>query len=120
MKDEITIQTAAPRAPANAAKPFVALATTTFLAIVGLACFGAGRETPDPAMSDPQLRAARIEELKQAIDQDHARLEDLITQPRGEDSVPLHDNAEMREIAARLTELERELDRFEAAARTAQ
>jgi hypothetical protein len=117
MNAEIRIQRAALRGRVEAAKRSAALATTTLLVITGLACFGASPEAPDPALSDPLLRAERIEELKQSIDRDHATLEDLITQPRTEDGVPLHDNQEIRVIAARLTEEQNALDRLEAAAK---
>lgn len=101
----------------EAAQRTVALATAALLAITGLACSGASPEAPDPALSDPNLRAERIEELRGSIDRDHAALEDLITQPRTEDGVPLHDNQEMRAIAARLTEEQSTLDLLEAAAK---
>jgi hypothetical protein len=117
MNEEIRIQRAAPRGRGEAAQRSAALATTALLVITGLACVGASPEAPDPALSDPQLRAERIEELKQSIDRDHATLEDLITQPRTEDGVPLHDNQEIRAIAARLTQEQNALDRLEAAAK---
>jgi len=101
----------------EAAQRLVALATAALLTLTGLACSGARPEAPDPALSDPKLRAERIEELKASIDRDHATLEDLITQPRTEDGVPLHDNQEMRAIAARLTEQQVSLDLLEAAAK---
>jgi hypothetical protein len=85
------------------------------LSIVGLACFGAKPEPEDPALSDPTLRAARIEELRQAIKQDHETLEDLITRPGAEWNTELHEDPEMRAIAARLTSQKHALDRLEAA-----
>ncbi len=56
----------------------------------------------------------RIEELRQAIARDHATLEDLISRPRGADEIRLHVDPELRTIATRLTEQERELERLES------
>ena len=90
------------------------------IAIAGLACFGAKPEPEDPALSDPTLRTARIEELRQAIKQDHETLEDLITRPGAEWNTALHEDPEMRAIAARLTRQKHALDRLEAAAEAAE
>jgi hypothetical protein len=90
------------------------------ISIAGFACFGAKPEPEDPALSDPTLRAARIEELRQAIKQDHETLEDLITRPGAEWNTALHEDPEMRAIAARLTRQKHALDRLEAAAEAAE
>jgi len=95
-------------------------AAAALVAIVGVACFGASPEPEDPALSDPSLRAARIEELSQAIKRDHETLEDLITRPGAEWNTALHEDPEMRAIAARLTEQEEALERLEAAADAAE
>ncbi len=95
-------------------------AAATLVAIVGVACFGGSPEPEDPALSDPNLRAARIEELRQAIKRDHETLEDLITRPGTEWNTALHEDQEMRAIAARLTEQEEALERLEAAAEAAE
>ena len=95
-------------------------AAATLVAIVGAACFGGSPEPEDPALSDPSLRAARIEELRQAIKRDHETLEDLITRPGAEWNTALHEDPEMRAIAARLTEQEEALERLEAVADAAE
>jgi len=123
MKPEIRIPCSDPMARAGAphtpraAPRFAAVAAlAVLLSIAGVACLGWSPETDDPALSDPQLRAARIEELKQAIERDHATLEDLITRPVDNDA-PLYDDPEMRAIAGRLNEQVRTLERLEAAAK---
>jgi hypothetical protein len=86
------------------------------LAVVFSACslFGSGDAAPAPA---PGTRAERIQELRNAIAGDHANLEDLITQPREEGAPEIHLNPELRTIADRLGENERELARLVALAR---
>lgn len=95
------------------------LAATALLTLVVFGCLGGGPDAEDPTRSDPQLRMARIEELKRAIAQDHATLEDLMTRPEVEDALPLYDDPVIRTIAARLTQNERALEELEAAAATA-
>jgi hypothetical protein len=95
-------------------------AAATLVATVGVACFGASPEPEDPALSDPSLRAARIEELRQAIKQDHETLEDLITRPGAEWNTALHEDPEMRAIASRLTEQEEALEHLVTAADAAE
>jgi hypothetical protein len=92
-----------------------ALCAAALISIAGFACFGSSPEPEDPALSDPQLRSARIEELKAAIARDHVALEDLITRPGAEWNSALHEDPEMRAIAARLSEQEHDLERLEAA-----
>lgn len=92
-----------------------ALCAAALLSIAGFGCFGSSPEPEDPALSDPRLRSARIEELRAAITQDHVALENLITRPGAKWSSTLHEDPEMRAIAARLSEQERELERLEAA-----
>jgi hypothetical protein len=60
-----------------------------------------------------------MEELRQAIKRDHETLEDLITRPGAEWNTALHEDPEMRAIAARLTEQEDALAHLEAAAEAA-
>jgi hypothetical protein len=95
-------------------------AVATLVAILGVGCFGRSPEPEDPALSDPNLRAARIDELRQAIKRDHETLEDLITRPGAEWNTTLHEDPEMRAIAARLTEQEEALERLETAADAAE
>jgi hypothetical protein len=121
MHAEIRIQSTAPRASAKAAQKhglahrIAASCAAALVSIAGFACFGASPEPEDPALSDPQLREARIEELRQAIAEDHAALEDLITRPGAEWNTALHEDPEMRAIAARLSEQEHTLERLEKA-----
>ena len=100
-------------------QPLAAFAAVALLSITGFACLGSSSETDDPSTSDPRLREERIEQLRQAIDRDHATLEDLITRPGVEDGPQLHDDPELRAIAARLSEHERALERLETAAKAA-
>ena len=97
-----------------------ALCAAALLSIAGFACFGSNPEPEDPALSDPRLRSARIEELRAAIAQDHVALENLITRPGAEWNSALHEDPEMRAIAARLSEQERDLEQLEAAEEAAQ
>jgi hypothetical protein len=97
-----------------------ALCAAALLSIAGFACFGSNPEPEDPALSDPRLRSARIEELRAAIKQDHVALENLITRPGAEWNSALHEDPEMRAIAARLSEQERDLEQLEAAEEAAQ
>jgi hypothetical protein len=90
------------------------------MTIAGVACFGANPAPEDPALSDPSLREARIEQLRQAIKKDHETLEDLISRPGAAWNTALHEDPEMRAIAARLTEQEHALERLEAAAEAAE
>ena len=105
---------------AHAGQRITRCAAATLVALVGVACFGGTPEPEDPALSDPTLRAARIEELRQAIKRDHETLEDLITRPGMEWNTALHEDPEMRAIAARLTEQEEALERLEAVADAAE
>ena len=119
MNPQIRIQRATTASQRSASRPFQGLALPLLLALLAvsvLACLGAGPDPLDPALSDPDLRAARIEELKLAIAQDHATLEDMISRPDVEDAVSLHDDPQIRTIAARLTDNERALNRLEEAA----
>ena len=68
------------------------------------------------SITDPQLRAERIEALREAIARDHVRIEQLIVQPREEDATNLHRDPEIRVIAKRIEAHRRELDRLEAEA----
>ena len=125
MNAEIRTQSTAQRATTKAvqthgvAPRIAALCAAALLSIAGFACFGSSPEPEDPALSDPQLRSARIEELRAAIAQDHVALENLITRPGAEWNSALHQDPEMRAIAARLSEQEHDLERLEAAAEAA-
>ena len=61
-------------------------------------------------MQDSRLRSARIEALRISIEADHRMLENLITQPGQAADTSLHGNPELRAIATRLTDQERELE----------
>lgn len=91
-----------------------------WLSLVLLGCFGAGANLEDPARSDSLLRAARIEELKQSIAQDHTTLEDWITRPDGENASALHEDPQLLTIAERLSENQRALGQLETAAAEAE
>lgn len=90
------------------------------LSIAGFACFWSTPEPEDPALFDPQLRSARIEELELAIAEDHATLENLITRPGAQWNSALHEDPEMRAIAARLSDQEHDLERLKAAEEAAE
>jgi len=125
MNVEIRTQSTAQMATTKAvqthgvARRIAALCAAALLSIAGFACFGSSPEPEDPALSDPQLRSARIEELRAAIAQDHVALENLITRPGAEWNSALHEDPEMRAIAARLSDQENDLERLEAAAEAA-
>jgi len=88
---------------------------TLGLSMVVSACslFGSGEA---PIATEPLTRAERIQALRQAIAGDHENLEDLITQPRDDGTTDPHLDPEIRTIANRLGENERELARLEALA----
>jgi len=121
MNAKIRTRSPARTAPTKAAQThgvaprIAAFCAAALLSISGFACFGTSPEPEDPALSDPRLRSARIEELRVAIAQDHAALENLITRPGAEWNSTLHEDPEMRAIAARLSEQEHDLERLEAA-----
>ena len=90
------------------------VAPIVLLAMVGLGCAAPGAGSEQILASDPQAQAARIAELRRAIERDHATLENLISRPSTENAAELHDDPELREIAVRLTGQERALERLEA------
>ena len=86
---------------------------------IGLMGCAAGAAPDTRAAADPSWRAERIETLRRAIAEDHASLEDLITQPRQPEPAPaLHRNPEIQAIAERLADHQRELAQLEALARS--
>lgn len=95
-----------PRRGARTAGLWVGLALAS-----GCSLFGAGKASPD---LDAAARKARIEALRTAIEQDHRRLEDLITRPRDSTSAELHADPELEAIASRLAAHEREREQLEA------
>lgn len=95
------------------------VAAIAMLSIAATGCHGASSETDDAVASDPRLRAERIEELRQAIERDHASLEDLITRPDAAGATPLYADPELREIAARLGDQERSLELLKKVAEAA-
>lgn len=118
MKIEIRIQwNVRAAARTRAARRFAAFAAVALLSTAGVGCLGASSEPDALPAADSQRRGERIEELRRAIDRDHATLEGLITRPPVEGGVPLYDDPELRAIAIRLTDQERALERLEAAAR---
>jgi uncharacterized membrane-anchored protein YhcB (DUF1043 family) len=83
--------------------------------VVGL--IGCSRSAPpDQTLDfDMNARAERIQVLTRAIRDDHARLEELITQPDTvEGRAELHQHPEIESIAKRLDAHERELAGLEA------
>ena len=83
--------------------------------VAAAACLG-GPDDPDADVAhDPQLRAERIQNLREAIDQDHAMLQDLISEPRTEEEQQVYEDPQVRAIAARMTEQVRRLERLKAA-----
>ncbi len=118
MNAEIQIRWNVPTARTRAARRIAVFAAVALLSVAGIGCLGASSETNEPQTADPQLHRQRIQELRQAIDRDHATLEALITRPAAADGAPLYDDPEMRAIAVRLTDQVRALERLEAAAET--
>jgi len=99
------------------------LQTGRSLALTGLAiglmgCApGAAPDTQTAA--NPSWRAERIEALRHAIAQDHASLENLISQPPQPEPAPgLHSDPEIRAIAERLSDHQHELAELEDLARS--
>ncbi len=95
------------------------LSFLAFFLAFSTGCFGK-RPSEAPIPTDPALRAAEIAELREAIDRDHATLEEWITRkgleeadaPAGQPS--LHEDPTLRAIAERLTRQERRLARLES------
>lgn len=82
-----------------------------------LVLLGACATSPDPdadVRADPVARAERIAGLRASIDRDHAVLKELIARERTSGEVPAHEDPRIREIAARLTDRTRRLERLEA------
>ena len=104
---------------AHAGRPGRRLAATRrLLAIASLVSLGAGcRGGPEPvdlaAFSEPELES-HVSRIEAQIDADHAALETLVARPRTEADAALHDDAELREIAARLSQHMTELERLRA------
>ena len=95
--------------------PVGAAVAALFLTFVIPACslFASGDAT---IVLDPDTRIERIQALQQAIADDHATLEELITSPRESGTPAPHLDPELRTIANRLGENERELTRLQALA----
>jgi len=86
---------------------------------IGLMGCASGAAPEDRADADPSWRGERIEALRRAIAEDHASLEDLVTQPRQPEPAPeLYRNPEIQVIAERLAEHQRELAQLEALAQS--
>jgi hypothetical protein len=114
MKTGIHTRRAELRPRAGAARRVLGLAAIAFFSMGGFACLGGSSDPGIGLANDPERRALRIEELRQAIARDHSTLEDLISRPRGADEIRLYVDPELRTIATRLTEQERELERLES------
>jgi hypothetical protein len=114
MNTENPLEASARIASARVLSGISALAAILFFMVGGIACLGGSPESEDDLANDPQWRAERITVLEEAIDRDHARLQDLISQPKQLDDWTLHDNPEIRAIAGRLTRHVHELDRLKA------
>jgi hypothetical protein len=84
-----------------------------WLASLGAGCFGGPEPVDLSAFSEPEL-AAHIARIEQQIEADHTALETLVARPPTEADAPLHDDAELREIANRLSSQMRELERLQA------
>jgi len=117
MKSDLGIDSAKPAPRPGAPRRRGSVAPVAFMLVLmlgGVACLGRSVTPESPALHDPSLRAARIEELRGAIARDHATLEQRITQSRSEQDGALHADPEIRAIAARLSAQEQELERLEA------
>jgi hypothetical protein len=84
-----------------------------WLASLGAGCFGGPEPIDLSAFSEPEL-AAHISRIEQQIEADHTALETLVARPRTEADAPLHDDAELREIANRLSSHMQELEQLQA------
>ncbi len=72
------------------------------LVIAALGCLSGGPTEP-PELPDADARDRQILTLERSIARDRRSLEDLVTKPRDENMQELHDDAVLREIAARIT-----------------
>lgn len=105
-----TLLCRAPRQRGARARVSICVGLAGVLAAASL--LGCRSPAPDPALTDPTIRAARIEALEEAIAADHATLEDLISRPGAGEARPIHEEPEVRLIGERLTNQERELARL--------
>jgi hypothetical protein len=104
--------------PAAARRIGVALAL--MLCVVSQSGCLFSSDTPvDPSDLDPKERDQRIEALKVSIERDRAELAEWLARPDSEYSEALHDDPEMRALAARLNEQAEDLAQLEAAVRSA-
>lgn len=86
------------------------------LALSIIALFGCSTTEPReglPAEGTP-ARQALVERLEASIEQDRTRLAEIVTESRDIDTDPLHDDEELREIAGRLIEATKHLERLRA------
>lgn len=83
---------------------------------VGWLLLAAGCASDSPAPpdlpDDPAARIAEIERLEARIASDRATLASRVTVPRDLDRAPLHDDAELRRLAERLTANTARLERL--------
>jgi hypothetical protein len=106
------------RAPRHARRRWrraaVGLALLLAMLLAGSGCASAPADPDADVRADPQARAERIAGLRASIARDHAVLEELIARPRSANETPAHTDPRIREIAARLTDRTRRLERLEA------
>ncbi len=90
-----------------------ALAAAILAAVATAACLRDPAPETDP-YADPGARAARIETLRQSIDRDRARLEQLIAEPQPRGVASLYEDPEVTTIAERIGAQSRELAALES------
>ncbi|MBJ20353.1 MAG: hypothetical protein GY910_20045 [bacterium] len=84
------------------------------LTIVLMPLLGCLMSTTANLAAPPEIetRAQRIAALEESIARDHRTLEDFVSEPRDEESEPLHEETGLREIAERISAETRRLEKL--------
>lgn len=82
------------------------------LAAAGLALALGAPASATEAPFSPHEVAKTVRQLEAAIRRDRERLMLLVSVPRAPSATPLHEEPELKEIARRLPELQRKLERW--------
>lgn len=100
--------------PASYGKLGAPFFSATFAVIMAATIMGCTTSARPPAVPLEEAAArSLIETLEASIDEDRTRLAEIVTEPRDVDANPLHDDEEIRAIAARLTETTERLEALE-------
>jgi len=84
------------RARRSAPRGLAALLTPLWMA-----CAAGGESAPIP--TDPAAREAEIAALEARVERDRQTLAGMVTTPRDLEAAPFHEDADLREVAERLT-----------------